>query len=197
MNILLCADMRTSVKLPNINPDLVILLGDIPRLMVSKIDRQYKCRKLGVLGNHDDHYFFDGTEVENIHNKIISVEGVRIAGFEGSPVYKTKGFGQHSEGTCAEFAKKISNEEIDILVAHSNPVYPKDINADEAHRGFESFNHLLSMNSIRYMFHGHLHDPFVTTLHNTEVHSVYQVKGFIYNNGTPEEEFFNSINQTT
>lgn len=52
MRILSFADTRTTIELPNLEPDIVFLLGDIPSRVVSKIDKKYKCPKLGVLGNH-------------------------------------------------------------------------------------------------------------------------------------------------
>lgn len=172
MNILAFADTRTSVKLPDVDPDVVLLLGDIPSKMVSEINRKYNCLKLGVMGNHCHHQNLDGTDVVNMHNEILDFKGITFAGFEGSPVYKEPKFGQHTETEARDFVRKIGNQRIDILLTHSNPIYP-DIELDNAHRGFEAFNELISSNQVTHFFHGHLHDPFTRQIEDCTIYSVF------------------------
>ena len=172
LKVLAFADIRTTLELPDVFPDVVLLLGDIPSKMVARIDKKYKCLKLGVLGNHCHPKIFDDTEVINMHNRVKVLEGVTFAGFEGSPQYKERDFGQHTEAECASFMKSIGDLHIDIFLSHSNPSFG-DMDLDEAHRGFQSYNPLLMNNQISYFFHGHLHDPFVRTIKNSAIHSVY------------------------
>ena len=172
MNILAFADLRTTFKLPDVEPDLVLLLGDIPSLMVSRINKKYSCTKLGVLGNHCHPSNFDDTDIINMHEKIYTFKGVRVGGFEGSPRYKDRDFGQHAEWEAEQFVRSIGEQHLDILMTHSNPSYT-DRELDHAHRGFAAFNDLIMNKQVTHLFHGHLHDPFQKQILDTTIHSVY------------------------
>ncbi|WP_034302601.1 metallophosphoesterase family protein [Bacillus cihuensis] len=172
MRILAFADTRTSLQLPDENPDLVLLLGDIPSIMVSRIDRKYNCKKFGVLGNHCHPEVFAGTNVQDIHNIIVTHCGLTLAGFEGSPKYKDRPFGHHSEEEAELFIATVGNKHIDILITHSNPAYG-DMELDYAHRGYQAFSQLILKEQISHFFHGHLHDPFNKKIGKTTIHSVY------------------------
>jgi uncharacterized protein len=172
MRILAFADVPNGgFVLPDEQPDLVLLLGDIFYRNVLRIDRKYQCPKVGVLGNHDKAHFFDDTDVINVHRKIVKVNGLTIAGFEGSPKYNNKPFGQHLEIEAEQFVANIYRKKIDIFLAHSNPVYPHT--DQDSHRGFQAFNDLFDYGTVRYFFHGHIHEPFETTINQTRVFSVY------------------------
>ncbi len=174
MKILAFADMRTTTELPDVQPDIVLLLGDIPSKMVSRIDRKYSCTKLGVLGNHCHPDNFNDTSIINMHEQIKMIDGLVFAGYEGSPYYKERDFGQHTENECSHFIKKIGEQHIDVLLSHSNPAYG-DMELDEAHRGFSSMNSLFFNKQVSHMFHGHLHDPFNRQVIDTKIYSVYQI----------------------
>lgn len=173
LNILAFADTRTSIELPDCKPDLVLLLGDIPSLMTARINKKYSCPKLGVFGNHCHPSNFDDKDIVNIHERIVTINGCRIAGFEGAPRYKEQKFGQHTESEVASFISTITHP-VDIFVAHSNPVYESmQDELDHTHRGFLSFNHLMAEKKVKHFFHGHLHDPFQIEIDQTKVYSVY------------------------
>lgn len=172
MKVLAFADVRTTLQLPEVEPDIVLLLGDIPSRIVSKIDRTYSCRKLGVMGNHCHPLNFEDSSVINMHNQIMTFNGVTFSGFEGSPVYKKRKFGQQTDAEANAFAQKIGRLHIDILLTHSNPAYD-DIELDDAHRGFEAFNNLIDEQQVTHLFHGHLHDPFTRQMNGCTIHSVY------------------------
>lgn len=172
LKILAFADTRTSLELPDLRPDVVFLLGDIPSKMVSRINKKYDCPKVGILGNHCHPLNFEDTEVQNIHKKVVSIHNYKIAGFEGAPIYKENRTGQHSENEAKEFCSTLDRQSIDIFIAHSNPAYG-DMNLDDAHRGFNAFNSVVLNNQANYFFHGHLHDPFQKVINGTNVYSVY------------------------
>lgn len=172
LNILAFADIRTTLELPDVSPDVVLLLGDIPSRSIGRIDKKYACTKLGVLGNHCHPKLFDETNIINMHNRIKIIDGVTYAGFEGSPVYKQSDYGQHTEFECTQLMNKIGDGHIDIFLSHSNPAFG-DMELDEAHRGFKAYNPYLMRNQISHFFHGHLHDPFVREIGQSTVHSVY------------------------
>lgn len=60
LHVLTFSDTRTTFELPDVMPDVVFLLGDIPSKMVSKITRKYDCHKVGILGNHCHPQNFEG-----------------------------------------------------------------------------------------------------------------------------------------
>lgn len=172
MKVLAFADVPNGgFEFPDVNPDLVFLLGDIYYRNVLRIDRKYKCPKVGVFGNHDKAHFFDDTEVVNVHRKIVEVEGLTIAGFEGSPKYSNKPFGQHLEVEAESFVASMYKHRVDFFLAHSNPVYPHT--DQDSHRGFAAFNDLIEYGTARYFLHGHLHEPFELVENKTKVYSVY------------------------
>ena len=173
MKVLIFSDVPSSgFELPELEPDLVILLGDIFYRNVLRIDRKYQCSKVGVLGNHDKAYYFDDTNIVNVHKQLISLNGLKIAGFQGSPIYNDKPFGQHTDVEAESFIKSIDEETIDLFLAHSNPVYNDTVN-DNAHRGFKAFNRLIQNNKVSYFLHGHLHDPFQIKERDTSIISIY------------------------
>lgn len=172
MNLLAFADVRTSLELPEVTPDIVLLLGDIPSKMVSRIDKKYSCRKLGVLGNHCHPSNFEDTGIINMHKHIMTFEGITFGGFEGSPQYKERPFGHPTEAEAEVFVEQLKRTPVDILLTHSNPAYGH-MELDDAHRGFRAFTDLLLSNKVSHFFHGHLHDPFELSIEGVHVHSVY------------------------
>lgn len=172
MKILAFADVPNGgFDFPDVEPDLVFLLGDIYYRNVLRIDRKYHCPKIGVFGNHDKPHFFDDTEVMNVHRKVVEVKGFTITGFEGSPKYSNKPFGQHLEVEAEAFVASMYQHQVDFFLAHSNPVYSHT--DQDAHRGFAAFNDLMEYGNVRYFFHGHLHEPFELVENQTKIYSVY------------------------
>lgn len=169
MRVLAFSDLPSGFTFPDVDPDLVLLLGDISYRNVLRIDHQYKCKKIGVLGNHDKAAYFDDTSIINIHRDMQTIDGITFAGFQGSPKYNDKPFGQHLEIEAEAFVSTIYDKPIDIFLAHSNPKYDHISEKDDSHRGF-AWN---DFQDLKYLFHGHLHDPFVIKKGITEIHSVY------------------------
>lgn len=176
MNILIFSDLPTSgFDFPEVQPDLILLLGDISLRNLYRIEKKYLCKKIGILGNHDKSEYYKEVNISNAHKCILNVDGLVIAGFQGSPIYNDKPFGQHSNEEVAEFLATI-NQPIDIFIAHSNPVY-SDTDQD-SHRGFAAFNEFIQQHQPKYFLHGHLHEPFEMKVGNTHIHSIYPY-GFI------------------
>lgn len=105
------SDFQGEEHIPEGDPDLVIVLGDISNFYARKIDEKYSCRKIGVMGNHNSNNEWKGTEIEDIHNKVIEVNGYKFFGFGGS----------HTEAQCKERMDSLG--QVDVFIAHSNPVY--------------------------------------------------------------------------
>lgn len=173
MKVLVFSDLPSGFNLPDSEPDLVLLLGDIFYRNVLKIDHKYKCLKVGVLGNHDKAHYFEDTSIINIHRDIQTIEGITFAGFQGSPKYNDKPFGQHLEIEAEAYVASIYRKPIDIFLAHSNPAYENLPSNDDTHRGFKAFNDLFHYQTAKNFFHGHLHEPFQMKQGNTNIYSVY------------------------
>jgi Icc-related predicted phosphoesterase len=171
MKIIIFSDWhRDEYELPDVNPDMVFILGDMYWKRVELIDSFYKCPKFGVLGNHDRMDNYEGTGVINVHEKVIEHKGVTIAGFGGSINYNNRE-GQYEDWEVESFVGML--EPVDIFLSHGNPAY-EDMHFDkEAHRGFVSMNQYIKNKQPGYFFHGHVHEKFQKNIGKTKVFSVY------------------------
>lgn len=171
MKTLIMSDLHGFGELPEIQPELVILLGDIEYYEIRKIDKKYNCVKMGVLGNHDAPDYFDNTSIINLHGQITHFNGYKIAGFQGCPKYNKRNFCQYMDEQVEEVLKDM--ERVDIFVAHSNPMLEANFDLQDAHRGFNSFTKYIEKNQPRYFFHGHIHDDKKIKIGETELISVF------------------------
>ena len=174
--ILAVADIHgRSMDLPDWNPDVVLLLGDIPFQMVEKLDKLYSCPKLGVLGNHDGPDYLEGTSILNVHGQIVEGEGLRFAGFGGAPRYNSKPYGQYTEDEARAFVDDLGY--VDVFLAHANPQWVSDVSQDDvAHAGFQAFASYINQAQPAHFFHGHLHERYDKQVRGTTVHAVYQAQ---------------------
>ncbi|WP_160724010.1 metallophosphoesterase family protein [Bacillus sp. USDA818B3_A] len=161
---------------PDISPDLVILLGDIKFYEIREIEKKYNCPIVGILGNHDAVDYYQDTNIIYAHHKIITVNGIKIAGFNGSIAYKRKQSLLYFEEEVYEFVKDL--ESVDIFIAHSNPATEETQELDAAHRGFVAFNYYIKTKQPKYFLHGHLHKANSYIIEKTNVISVYPFKIF-------------------
>lgn len=177
LSILVFADIHGYLdQLPECEPDIILLLGDVSRQDVQKIDRQYRCPKLGVLGNHDKHYYFDETNVINLHTKSTTINGITFAGFGGSPRYSDKPYGQYTEDEARAFMDRLGY--VDVFIAHSNPRREDrpDLLRHPPHAGFACFTEYIRRVQPGHVFHGHIHEREVYDIGATTVHSMLEVQ---------------------
>jgi uncharacterized protein len=188
---LYCSHLRQ--KHPDI--DLLIGCGDLPfyylEFLVSALDAPL----LFVRGNHDlaPQYTLDGrvlTGVQggtDIHGRVVEIEGMLIAGLEGSMRYHPEAPFMYTETEMRLQAARLlprlwrnrllHGRSLDILVTHSPPFRIHD-NRDLAHTGFKVFRSLIRFFRPSYLLHGHVHVyhpdvPRVTTFYDTTVINVY------------------------
>ena len=171
MRILTLSDLHGYVPIPEATPDLVILLGDIDYYQLQKIDEQFTCQKIGVLGNHDGLDFFQNTNILNLHRQTVEINGVTFAGFEGCPKYNRRTYLQYLEEETTDFME--SCEKVDVFIAHSNPMLTFSMDLTDPHRGFASFTTYIEEKQPSYFIHGHIHEPSKTKLGNTNLICVY------------------------
>lgn len=170
MLVYVFSDFQGEKVIPDGNPDLVILLGDIYFRDAEEIDKKYSCPKIGVYGNHDAKNEWSQTNIKLIHEQTFEFNGITFAGFGGCPRYNRKP-NQFDEEQCAAFMDNLDT--VDVFIAHSNPVYDPSLVDWDAHRGFQAFNDYIERKQPKYFLHGHLHDPFIKSFGNTNLYSVF------------------------
>jgi Icc-related predicted phosphoesterase len=170
MLIYFFSDFQGAKEIPEGNPDLVVLLGDIYHTDAKEIDDMYSCPKIGIYGNHDAETEWSKTNIQLIHKDRYTLNGITFAGFGGCPRYNRKP-NQFDEEQCFEFMNTL--EKVDVFIAHSNPVYKPSNFQNDAHRGFQPFNDYIEEKQPKYFIHGHLHEPTIKKVKDTEIYCVY------------------------
>lgn len=154
--------------------DLCLILGDLSALDIDEIKRIVPDEKLyGVVGNHDSINFLEENNVKNLNGKVITCNGVKIAGIMGSNRYKDKDYGMQTHEESIELSNQMENA--DILISHDR-AYVYDRN-DNVHDGLKGITNYIYKNHIPLHIHGHLHEEFEETLKNgTKSICLYQIK---------------------
>ena len=141
-----------------------ILLGDHSGNDLNEILKVIPKEKIcGVLGNHDDWNLYEKYGINNISGKVISINGVKIAGLSGS--YKYKDSNEYALYTHEESINIADNmEQADIFVSHDKPFL--EDNHNPAHDGLKGVTKYIYKNNISLHIHGHLHQEYEETLKN-------------------------------
>lgn len=153
--------------------DLVLSAGDMPGHVLEFMATKLTVQPVYVLGNHGNGYLRDSeTGARNLpggcvnaHGRVVDVEGVLIAGVEGSPRYRP-GDQQYSQAqfwrmTAAMtpsllYHRLTKGRAVDILLTHAAPVGPHE-GADYPHRGVPAFNRFVDRWRPKLHVHGHVH----------------------------------------
>lgn len=174
MKMLVFADLHSeNVPELEIDPDIVIILGDMNPYTVKDIDKMYSCTKVGVAGNHDRNGIYDRTDIVDLHAKTFKWNNLTFAGFGGCPRYNSRTYGQYTNFEAQQFVNSL-REKVDIFISHANVVYRENTEDYFDHKkGFKAFNDFINLQQPRLFLHGHLHDPKISRIGNTEIHSIY------------------------
>lgn len=153
--------------------DLILSAGDFPGYVLEFMATKQTIQPIYVLGNHGNAYIRDAQSDEvrlpggclNAHMKIIDVNGLLIAGIEGSARYRP-GPHQYTEAQYSwmvaqltprlAYNKLTKGRALDILLTHAPPtgLHAGD---DFPHRGVPAFNRLVETWKPRLHVHGHVH----------------------------------------
>ena len=179
MKILAIADAVSpfiySTNFPdNLPPfDLLLSAGDMPGHVLEFLATKLKQQPVYVLGNHSNGYLFDPETDQqqlpggclNAHGRVLELNGVLIAGIEGSARYRP-GPQQYSEFQMAMMTRKLipqllwnrwrKGRAVDILLTHAPPKGPHE-GKDYPHRGIPAFNRFLETWQPKLHVHGHVH----------------------------------------
>jgi len=152
--------------------DLILSCGDLPYYHIEKLFQLYEVPVLYVRGNHDQRVeygksgpLYGPRGAIDLHNRIVVLNDLIFAGFEGSLPYKEGPFLYSQEemwryvlGMVPRllWKKFIYGRYVDVVIAHSPPfgVHDKDSNI---HGGYKAFRWLIKTFKPTYFFHGHIH----------------------------------------
>ncbi|ADI14825.1 metallophosphoesterase [Truepera radiovictrix] len=153
--------------------DLVLSAGDMPGHVLEFIATRLKTQPVYVLGNHHEGYLRDNITGEtrlpggciNAHGRVIELDGVLIAGIEGSARYRP-GPHQYTEWQMHVLTRKLTPQllwnryrygrAVDILLTHAAPKGPHE-GPDYPHRGVGAFNRFVELWKPKLHVHGHVH----------------------------------------
>lgn len=167
MKILLVSDRESPYYWDYYQPgrlddiDLIISCGDLKSQYLTFLVTMGRARVLYVHGNHDQTYESQPPEgCDCIEDKVVTINGVRILGLGGCPVY-SGGPHQYTERQMRRRMRKLAfrlwrSKGVDIVVTHS-PAQGYGDGEDYAHRGFACLIPFLDKYRPKYLIHGHVH----------------------------------------
>jgi uncharacterized protein len=144
--------------------ELLISCGDLPAHYIEYISSVLSVPLFYVRGNHDEGYDERPPGGENVHQKIITYNGLTFAGLEGSIRYNN-GSIQYTEGQMLRmvlgmwplrYQRARQGYGLDVLVTHSPAQGIHDM-PDLPHHGFKALLRFMEWYRPRYMVHGHVH----------------------------------------
>ena len=174
MKLLLVADKESPYYWDYFEPgrldgiDLILSCGDLNALYLSFLVTMGFARVLYVHGNHDKTYDRHPPEgCDCIEDKLVKVNGLRILGLGGCPVY-SGGPHQYTEREMRKRIRKLRLKillagGIDIVLTHS-PAAGYGSGEDYAHRGFDCLVDLIDKYKPKYLIHGHVHMSYNTKM---------------------------------
>lgn len=179
--------------------DLIISCGDLPFYYIEYIVSMVNRPAYYVFGNHGREFEYQSGKGEswnrqtaplgavNLHTRAANVDGLLLAGLEGSIRYNDSSEAQYTDNEMWFNILKLApwlaynrlrhGRWLDVLVAHSPPFGIHD-KPDRAHTGFRSFLGFMRYFKPRYLLHGHIHlyrnnEPTCTRYYETDVINVY------------------------
>ncbi|MGQ9516372.1 MAG: metallophosphoesterase family protein [Anaerolineae bacterium] len=154
------------------NVDLVLSCGDLPWYYLEYLVTTLNKPLYYVFGNHEPAYEENGERLKdvpgcvNLDGRVVQVQGLLIAGLEGSIRYRPHGEHQYTEwemwGKIIRLLPKLmwnritKGRYLDILVTHAPPAGIHDAQ-DRCHQGFRPYLWFMERFSPRYLIHGHTH----------------------------------------
>jgi uncharacterized protein len=175
--------------------DLLVGCGDLPYYYLDFLVSALDAPLVYVLGNHDggpqytsDNRLLTGVRGgQHIHGHSVNVNGLIVAGLDGSMRYRPRAPYMYSEAEMSAQVARLTPQllwnrqrygrYLDVLVTHSPPygIHDRD---DLPHTGFKVFLQLMRLFKPRYLLHGHIHlyrpDTVTETKHGaTKVINVY------------------------
>jgi uncharacterized protein len=146
--------------------DLVLAAGDLPGYYLEYLATKLPVPVLYVPGNHENEYINEGDGrvaargVVNVHGKVVTAAGLKIAGWGGVPRYRQDGEGQYSPMQANWGLSMLAfkaRRGVDILLTHAPPTGPH-AGSDYAHRGCAAIQTFMERRHPKLVVHGHIHE---------------------------------------
>ncbi|MBQ0140374.1 MAG: hypothetical protein KBT36_13895 [Kurthia sp.] len=174
MQILCFSDLYQIEKVPTIDCDLVVLLGNVSKKVIREIEIIYQEQPIvGLLSNTCAPDTYAGTQVIDIHEKVVEIDGIRFSGYGGVPSHGDSRKGYYTEKQCKDFIDKLAVSDVDVLLSYSNPAYG-DLKGNDSKDGFKAYNEIFINKLTKYLIHGRLHQNLKRTLAKVNIHIVYE-----------------------
>ena len=154
--------------------DVCILLGDMYYQDIEFVTENVPKEKIiAVSGNHDSHNFFEQFGIPVIDGKVVTYNGIRIAGIGGALLYKEGEIGYQTQKDSVKAAKAMPKAE--VLISHAGVYSWK---TRHCHCGLKGINRYIRKNHVKYHLHGHNHNQDATRLCGCKSFGVYVCKAF-------------------
>ena len=145
-------DFKLFVK--NNNYDLCILLGDINGSDLKTILRFIKVEDIiAIHGNNYPLELYNLFSINDIDNKVIDYNGVKISGISGSFGSRTNKYTFYSQYNNLKDMNTLASS--DILITHDATFKNNSYRV-----GLIGIDYYLVKNKVNYHFHGHLHNSY-------------------------------------
>lgn len=167
----------------------VVSCGDLPTEYLEYITGVLNVPLLYVKGNHDIYYTPEKPGGDDLHGRVIRLNGYLIAGLQGCMRYNREPL-QYSDGEMLRmvfglwptvlYATLRRRRRLDLMVTHSPARGIHDL-PDRAHQGFKSFRLMMRLFRPRTLIHGHVDNvdkrlPSRTIFADTEILNINPAK---------------------
>lgn len=189
MKLLCCADLHNSFDLTHFEtqtydkePDIIVTLGDISVQDLRIIKRtadNLGIPAIGICGNHDEPFALQSVGIDDLHDKVKTIDGVTFAGIGGSLRYKRSNYMFLTQQQSIDIAKQLP--EADVLITHDKAyigwfVDSKSQYAKDPHAGLVGISKYIRKNRPRYHLYGHLHQRMTEEKHGMTSMCVYGIQ---------------------
>jgi Icc-related predicted phosphoesterase len=176
--------------------DIVIACGDLSYSYLDYIISMLDIPLFYVRGNHDHPIeFLQGPSLDHpfggvdLHRKLVALDGLLLAGVEGSVRYKRQGQYQYTQremwGHVLHLVPALLRNRLfygrylDVFVTHASPWGIHD-KSDLPHHGIKAFRWFLKVFQPEYHFHGHIHTYRPDTITETQFGNTRVLNAFGY-----------------
>lgn len=189
MKLLCCADSHNSFDLTHFEtqtydkePDLIVTLGDISIQDLRIIKRtadNLGIPAIGICGNHDEPFALQSVDIDDLHGKVKTIDGVTFAGIGGSLRYKRSNYMFLTQQQSIDVAKNLPRA--DVLITHDKPYTgwfadTKAQFAKDPHAGLVGITKYIRKNKPKYHLYGHLHQRMTEEKYGTTSMCVYGIQ---------------------
>lgn len=189
MKLLCCADLHNSFDLTHFEtqtydkePDLIVTLGDISVQDLRIIKRtadNLGIPAIGICGNHDEPFALQSVGIDDLHDKVKTIDGVSFVGIGGSLRYKRSNYMFLTQQQSIDVAKSLPKA--DVLISHDKPYSgwffdKKAQYAKDPHAGLVGIAQYVRKNKPKYHLYGHLHKRMTEEKHGTTSMCVYGIQ---------------------